>query len=824
MSNNGLIYTVYNGYFNDNVNYFDNNTNYRISGTGNLTGSVNNISSISTGTNGYVPYDSSWDYYSVQWLGYFLPDITGTWTFWTESDDASYLWIGPHALSDYTKFNCTVYNGNIHGMEERGNTIQLIAGTSYPIRIQFGENTVDDDMIISFRGPSGSVASSKTSNGNGFYFNQIPTISNFSIFPKTYGDASFTITDPISNSIGSFVYISSNTSVATVNGNTITVVGSGNSTISAIQTASSNYATGLITTTFQVNKASQTITFNTLDSKVYSLNEVINLSATSSSGLPISYTSSNTDVVEVSGSTLIIKDVGTSIITASQIGDNNYNAAPLVKQTQEITKASQTITFNTLDSKVYSLNEVINLSATSSSGLPISYTSSNTDVVEVSGSTLIIKGGGTSIITASQIGNDDYEPTYTRQTQIITKASQTIIFDDSSYTFNDSTYTLNVTSSSGLPVSYVSSNSNIASINGNQLTFSGNGQVFVTVSQPGDNNFNPAPYVGKKFMRNMMVNTNYEYPIQVITNTNSIITNSGDSIIITIQNSNFTKTTGIAYIVDSPYYGSVAFINIKVFDTSNNPITDFSNEPLIIKLYLPQAIPTTTLLMYKLNTNTKTKMSPQPNGYPITLQYHSGYLWTVALPSLSSYLIQDVNPQIENNNLICFNKGSKILCLKNNSEIYEPIENLKNGDLIKTVNNGFKPIVMIGRSFMFNKAEDKRIKDQLYICKKEDYPELIEDLIITGRHSILVDYLTDKEKEETLRYFKNIYVTDNKYRLMAYIDERTKVYQMQGYHTIYHLALENDNYYGNYGIYANGLLVESCSKRTLRELSKMTLI
>ena len=64
--------------------------------------------------------------------------------------------------------------------------------------------------------------------------------------------------------------------------------------------------------------------------------------------------------------------------------------------------------------------------------------------------------------------------------------------------------------------------------------------MFVTVSQPGDNNFNPAPYVGKN-MRNIMVNTNYEYPIQVITNTNSIITNSGDSINITIQNSNFTN-------------------------------------------------------------------------------------------------------------------------------------------------------------------------------------------------------------------------------------------------------------------------------------------
>lgn len=59
---------------------------------------------------------------------------------------------------------------------------------------------------------------------------------------------------------------------------------------------------------------------------------------------------------------------------------------------------------------------------------------------------------------------------------------------------------------------------------------------------------------------------------------------------------------------------------------------------------------------------------------------------------------------------------------------------------------------------------------------------------------------------------------------MACIDERTKVYQKRGYQTIYHLALENDYYYGNYGIYANGLLVESCSKRYLKELSNMTLI
>ena len=70
----------------------------------------------------------------------------------------------------------------------------------------------------------------------------------------------------------------------------------------------------------------------------------------------------------------------------------------------------------------------------------------------------------------------------------------------------------------------------------------------------------------------------------------------------------------------------------------------------------------------------------------------------------------------------------------------------------------------------------------------------------------------------------NTYVTDGKYRLPACADERTSVYDTEGNYTIYHLALENDDYYMNYGIYANGLLVESCSKRYLKELSGMTLI
>jgi hypothetical protein len=71
---------------------------------------------------------------------------------------------------------------------------------------------------------------------------------------------------------------------------------------------------------------------------------------------------------------------------------------------------------------------------------------------------------------------------------------------------------------------------------------------------------------------------------------------------------------------------------------------------------------------------------------------------------------------------------------------------------------------------------------------------------------------------------EEIYITDNKYRLPACVDERAIVYEKPGTYTIYHLALINNDYLMNYGIYANGLLVETCSKRYLKECSGMDLL
>jgi hypothetical protein len=178
-----------------------------------------------------------------------------------------------------------------------------------------------------------------------------------------------------------------------------------------------------------------------------------------------------------------------------------------------------------------------------------------------------------------------------------------------------------------------------------------------------------------------------------------------------------------------------------------------------------------------------------------------------------------------NANILCFREGSKILCFLNNKEIYIPVQYIRKGMLVKTHMDGYKKVEMIGTSKIYNPGHNLNCKNRLYKCTKENYPEIIdEDLIITGCHSILVSELTDVQRETILENFGNIYITGVHYRLMACIDERSQPFLEEGYHNIWHFSLENEEYYDNYGVYANGLLVETTSNRMMKELSGLTLI
>lgn len=81
-----------------------------------------------------------------------------------------------------------------------------------------------------------------------------PTISNFDDMVKSFGDEPFDL-NPVSDSNGAFSYTSSNHLVATISGNTVTILKAGSSTISAVQEETAEYSQETISCLLTVNKA-----------------------------------------------------------------------------------------------------------------------------------------------------------------------------------------------------------------------------------------------------------------------------------------------------------------------------------------------------------------------------------------------------------------------------------------------------------------------------------------------------------------------------------------------------------------------------------------
>ena len=173
---------------------------------------------------------------------------------------------------------------------------------------------------------------------------------------------------------------------------------------------------------------------------------------------------------------------------------------------------------------------------------------------------------------------------------------------------------------------------------------------------------------------------------------------------------------------------------------------------------------------------------------------------------------------------ICFLEGSKILCNVNSIDTYVPVEELRKGTLVKTKLSGYKALELIGKSTIQNSGDDSRIESRLYKCSPANYPDLTDDLYLTGAHSILVPTITDEQREQINKNLGRAFVTERMNRLPAWIDSRSEPWNSEGQYTVWHFALENSDLKMNYGVYANGLLVESCSIHSMNNKSNMTML
>ncbi len=174
-------------------------------------------------------------------------------------------------------------------------------------------------------------------------------------------------------------------------------------------------------------KYDQSITFPDLGTVKYTTNLIVPR-ATSTSGMGISYTSSNTDVAKIVDGQIALQGIGTTSITAS-IGESIiYNAAESVVRILTVIKADQQITF-----PEFPVKKVGDASffpgATVNSGLALEYTSSNINIAKITDNRIIIVGDGTCVITAIQSGNEIYNGTEASQILTVEKSDG---FDENS--------------------------------------------------------------------------------------------------------------------------------------------------------------------------------------------------------------------------------------------------------------------------------------------------------------------------------------------------------------------------------------------------------
>ena len=138
---NGLYYNYYVGGIWDVIDDWDDGA-HPVS----LSGNIANFD-IRTISDGGVRPDAETDYYAFEFIGELFITTPGEYTFYTNSDDGSGLWIGKEGSETYV-----VDNDGLHGMQKRSGTIELSSGP-HRIVVKFFERSGGDDLIVSYKGP-----------------------------------------------------------------------------------------------------------------------------------------------------------------------------------------------------------------------------------------------------------------------------------------------------------------------------------------------------------------------------------------------------------------------------------------------------------------------------------------------------------------------------------------------------------------------------------------------------------------------------------------------------------------------------------------------
>ncbi len=341
------------------------------------------------------------------------------------------------------------------------------------------------------------------------------TITFGTLANVTYGDPSFTLTATGGASGEPVTYMSLDETVATVSGNTITIVGPGQTLIAASQAGNDNYSPATdVDQILTVNKKQLTVTDAIAQDKPYDGTDAATITGAALTG---GIVGADEVILNTTDAVFDDKNIGTGKDVLAQFALAGAHAAKYVLADDllilnaDITAKELTITGISIANKDFDSN----------TDAAITGTAELVGVVAGEDVTL----GGTPIAVFDNIGPGGAIPVTVSGYAITGAASanytlaqpqgltaniletgldnQTIVFGGlNPVTYGDASVTLGATASSGLTVTYTSSDENVATVSGNTVTITGAGTTTITAYQLGNDDYNPAPAVPQDLVVN----------------------------------------------------------------------------------------------------------------------------------------------------------------------------------------------------------------------------------------------------------------------------------------------------------------------------------
>ena len=299
---------------------------------------------------------------------------------------------------------------------------------------------------------------------------------------------------------------------------------------------------------------SQTITFGSLAAKTYG-DSPFGLTASASSGLAVSYTSSDPTVASISGATVTILKSGTTTITASQAGDVNYTAATSVDQVLTVNKADSAVSITGATSFIYSaLPQGPDAASVTGSTGAISYSYAGTGATSYGPSATKPTAAGVYSVTAVVAADGNYNGASSSAIGfVINPANQSIVSvtGPSSVTFG-TTGTATASGGSGAG-SYIFStgSSTGCKVTGNIISvLDASGTCTLTAIRVADTNY----YVA---------NASADYPVTLIKAAQSLLTVSGMPVAAQLYGATFTVAASGGSSSASPTFAATGACSVN---------------------------------------------------------------------------------------------------------------------------------------------------------------------------------------------------------------------------------------------------------------------